>query len=188
MPFEGPTSVVSIGRVHPRLQIRCQRGGLESAAIVEGVTSFVHGVTRNDAVPGVVIGIQTFGDFLGLNRHCYTLCTDGCFYGSGMFWVISALKMKHLEMSFRHNIFNRRRPLILGCTEWVGLHLGVDRDTRRARTVDRESLASSWTRMRIKTPTHLSVAPASMLGCPPAADPQLRYRSKRASQIPPPNL
>jgi hypothetical protein len=178
MPFEGPTSVISLSRVHPRLQIRCQQGGLESAGIVSGVSNFVRAVTRNGAVPGVVIGIQTFGDFLGLNRDCYTLCTDGCFYRSSMFWVISALKTKPLEMSFRHNIFNRPRPLILGCTEWAGLHLGVDRDTRRARTVDRESLASSWTRMRIKPPRTCQSPPASMLGCPPAADPQLRYISK----------
>jgi Putative transposase. len=36
--------------------------------------------------PGVVIAIQTFGDFLGFNPHGHILVTDGCFYGKkGMF-------------------------------------------------------------------------------------------------------
>ncbi len=62
-------------------------------------------VPRDDAVPGAVIAIQTFGDFLGFNPHCHILCTDGCFYGRGMFRVVPALKMEHLEMIFRHNVF-----------------------------------------------------------------------------------
>jgi hypothetical protein len=56
-------------------------------------------------VPGAVIAIQTFGDFLGFNPHCHILCTDGCFYGNGMFRVVPALKTKHLEKIFRHHVF-----------------------------------------------------------------------------------
>ena len=40
---------------------------------------------EEDAVPGAVIAIQSFGDFLGFNPHLHILCTDGCFYGNGMF-------------------------------------------------------------------------------------------------------
>ncbi|MCZ6479448.1 MAG: transposase [candidate division NC10 bacterium] len=36
-------------------------------------------------MPGAVITMQTFGDFLGFNPHCHILCTDGCFNGKGMF-------------------------------------------------------------------------------------------------------
>ena len=39
-----------------------------------------------DPIPGAVIAMQTFGDFLGFNPHTHILVTDGCFYGSkGMF-------------------------------------------------------------------------------------------------------
>ena len=40
---------------------------------------------EKDAVPGAVIAIQSFGDFLGFNPHLHILITDGCFYGKGMF-------------------------------------------------------------------------------------------------------
>jgi hypothetical protein len=40
---------------------------------------------REDAVLGIVIAIRSFGDFLGSNPHVHILCTDGCFYGNGMF-------------------------------------------------------------------------------------------------------
>ena len=37
------------------------------------------------AVPGAVVAIQSSGDFLGFNPHLHILCSDGCFYGEGMF-------------------------------------------------------------------------------------------------------
>jgi hypothetical protein len=56
-------------------------------------------------IPGAVIAIQTFGDFLGFNPHCHVLVTDGCFYGKGMFRVAPSLEMKKLEAIFRHRVF-----------------------------------------------------------------------------------
>jgi len=44
---------------------------------------FQETVPEEDAEPGAVIAIQSFGDFLGFNPHVYILCTDGCFYGNG---------------------------------------------------------------------------------------------------------
>jgi PEP-utilising enzyme, PEP-binding domain/Putative transposase len=38
-------------------------------------------VPENDPIPGAVIAILTFGDFLGFNPHCHILVTDGCFCG-----------------------------------------------------------------------------------------------------------
>jgi hypothetical protein len=35
-----------------------------------------------DRIPGAIIAVQTFGDFLGFNPHTHILVTDGCFYGS----------------------------------------------------------------------------------------------------------
>ena len=36
---------------------------------------------ENDPIPGAVIAVQTFGDFLGFNPYCHILVTDGCFCG-----------------------------------------------------------------------------------------------------------
>ena len=61
-------------------------------------------VPEMDAVPGAVIAIQTFGDFLGFNPHCHILCTDGCFYGNGMFRVAPTFELKDLEGIFQHKV------------------------------------------------------------------------------------
>ncbi len=58
-------------------------------------------VPEDNPIPGAVIAIQTFGDFLGFNPHCHILVTDGCFYGSrGMFRVAPPLELKKLEAIF----------------------------------------------------------------------------------------
>jgi len=56
-------------------------------------------------VPGAVIAIQSFGDFLGFNLHLHVLGTDGCFYGDGMFIVAPSFNNKNLENLFRYNVF-----------------------------------------------------------------------------------
>ena len=58
------------------------------------------------AVPGAVITIQPFGDFLGFNPHLHILSTDGCFYGKGMFSVAPRFETKGLEEIFRHKVFD----------------------------------------------------------------------------------
>jgi hypothetical protein len=62
-------------------------------------------VPEKNPIPGAVIAIQTFGDFLGFNPHCHVLVTDGCFYGRGMFRVAPPLDLKKLEAIFRHKVF-----------------------------------------------------------------------------------
>jgi len=63
-------------------------------------------VPEKDPLPGAVIAVQTFGDFLGFNPHCHILVTDGCFYGKrGMFRVAPPLELKKLEAIFRHKVF-----------------------------------------------------------------------------------
>jgi hypothetical protein len=62
-------------------------------------------VQEEDAVPGSVIAIQTFRDFLGFNPHCHVLCTDGGFYGKGMFMVAPWFIPRELEKLFRHKVF-----------------------------------------------------------------------------------
>ena len=62
-------------------------------------------VPENDPIPGAVIAMQTFGDFLGYNPHAHILVTDGCFYGNkGMFRVAPPLELKKLEAIFQHKV------------------------------------------------------------------------------------
>jgi len=68
-------------------------------------TFFQEAVPEEDAVPGAVIAIQSFGDFLGFNPHLHVLASDGCFYGNGMFRVAPRFVTKHLEEIFRHKVF-----------------------------------------------------------------------------------
>ncbi len=66
---------------------------------------FQEAVSEEGAVPGAVIAIQSFGDFLGFNSHLHVLSTDGCFYGQGMFRVAPHFETKQLEEIFRHKVF-----------------------------------------------------------------------------------
>ena len=68
-------------------------------------TFFQEAVPEEDAVPGAVIAIQSFGDFLGFNSHLHVLASDGCFYGQGLFRVAPRFETKDLEMIFRHKVF-----------------------------------------------------------------------------------
>ena len=67
---------------------------------------------EEDAVPGAVIAIQSFGDFLGFNPHLHVLISDGCFYGNGMFKVAPSFDTKDLEKIFRHKVY--KMPLSKG--------------------------------------------------------------------------
>ena len=61
---------------------------------------------ERNPIPGAVIAMQTFGDFLGFNPHAHILVTDGCFCGNqGMFRVAPPLELKKLEAIFRHKVF-----------------------------------------------------------------------------------
>ncbi len=57
------------------------------------------------ALPGAIIAIQTFGDFLGFNPHLHILISDGCFHENGMFTVSPAIDTKALVQIFRHKVF-----------------------------------------------------------------------------------
>jgi len=72
----------------------------------ESLKVFFQGTTpEQNAVPGAVIAIQSFGDFLGFHPHLHILGTDGCFYGEGMFRVAPSFELKALEEIFRHKVF-----------------------------------------------------------------------------------
>ena len=46
---------------------------------------FKKAVKGKEAVPGAVIAIQSFGDFLGFNPYLHVLISDGCFHENGRF-------------------------------------------------------------------------------------------------------
>ena len=64
---------------------------------------------EDDAVPGAVIAILSFGDFLGYNPHLHILCSDGCFYGDGMFSFAPHFETNGLEEIFRHKVLKTMR-------------------------------------------------------------------------------
>lgn len=67
---------------------------------------FIKEVDQIDsAVPGAVIAIQSFGDFLGHNPHAHVLLTDGCFHDNGMIKVAPHFDAKALEEILRHKVF-----------------------------------------------------------------------------------
>jgi len=78
-----------------------------SRAAWESLKVFIQdAVPENYPIPGAVIAMQTFGDFLGFNPHCHILVTDGCFYGNkGMFRVAPPLELKKLDAIFQHKVF-----------------------------------------------------------------------------------
>jgi hypothetical protein len=57
---------------------------------------YTAGVGDSNAVPGAVVAIQTFGDFLGFHSHLHILISDGCFHDNGMFSVFPAIDTKAL--------------------------------------------------------------------------------------------
>ena len=61
-------------------------------------------------VPGAVVAIQSFGDFLGFNPHLHILCSDGCFYGKGMFRPALA---RLIDFEAGNVIFVSRNDLLL---------------------------------------------------------------------------
>jgi hypothetical protein len=65
---------------------------------------FKRAVSGKEAVPGAVIAIQNFGDFLGFNPHLHVLISDGCFHENGMFYVTSHIDTGLLEQIFRHMV------------------------------------------------------------------------------------
>ncbi len=76
-----------------------------SRCVWESLRMFLReAVPQGDAMPGAVIAIQTFGDFLGFHPDCHVLCTDGCFYGKGVFRVAPRFDPKALRAIFEHRV------------------------------------------------------------------------------------
>ena len=62
-------------------------------------------VSYDDATPGAVVAIHTFGEFQNQNPHLHIIATDGCFNDAGYFMVGTRPNAKDLEHAFRQEIF-----------------------------------------------------------------------------------
>lgn len=63
-------------------------------------------VPVDNPIPGCVISVQTFGEFLNFNPHLHIIATDGCFYGDGEFATGLVPKAEELEIPFTIEVFN----------------------------------------------------------------------------------
>jgi hypothetical protein len=59
-----------------------------------------HAAPYEDAEPGAVAAIQSFGDFLEFYSHLHIISSDGCFFGEGSFMVSPALKAEDLCLTY----------------------------------------------------------------------------------------
>ena len=64
-------------------------------------------VSVKDVIPGVVVSIQTFGDFINFNPHLHIVATtDGCFYNDGEFMIGNIPNPSELEEVFQIEVLN----------------------------------------------------------------------------------
>ncbi len=76
-------------------------------------------LNKKEAVPGVVISIQTFGDLVNFHPHLHCLVTDGCFMPNGWFYVLPEIEVKKLEILFRHKVLKLLLKEKRISKEWV---------------------------------------------------------------------
>ena len=68
-------------------------------------TYLKQGASFDDASPGAVIAVQTFGDYQNFNPHLHVIATDGCFYDNGGFAMGPEPRASDLEEAFRLEVF-----------------------------------------------------------------------------------
>jgi hypothetical protein len=66
---------------------------------------FLKASCPGDSMPGAVVAIQTFGDFLSFHPHLHILISDGCFQGENEFTRAPAFDWEKLEELFKRKIF-----------------------------------------------------------------------------------
>jgi len=57
-----------------------------------------------DGLPGIVMAIHTFGEYLDFHPHLHALVADGLFVRSGLFYVLPDVTLKPLEELFRPRV------------------------------------------------------------------------------------
>jgi len=99
-----------------------------------------------DGLPGIVMAIHTFGEYLDFHPHLHALVADGLFVRSGLFYVLPDAGLKPLEELFRARVITflvekgllppARAEMLRG---WVHSGFNVHR-SRRVLPDEREDL------------------------------------------------
>ena len=84
-------------------------GKLSRCAYASLKEFFQAALKKPQAVPGVIVAIQTFGDLVNLNPHLHALVSDGVFAPTGWLYVVPDIDLKKLELLFRHKVFTMLR-------------------------------------------------------------------------------
>ncbi len=64
---------------------------------------------KPQAVPGVIVAIQTFGEMANFHPHLHAIVSDGLFAANGWLSVVPDIDVKKLERLFRHKVFTLLR-------------------------------------------------------------------------------
>src|SRR2546428_5659267 len=70
---------------------------------------FQAALKKNQAVPGVIVAIQTFGDLVNFHPHLHTIVSEGLFAANGWLYVVPDIDLKKLEQLFRHKVLTMLR-------------------------------------------------------------------------------
>ncbi len=57
-----------------------------------------------EGLPGIVMTIHTFGEYLDFHPHLHALVADGLFVRSGLFYCLPNVSLKSLEELFRARV------------------------------------------------------------------------------------
>lgn len=67
------------------------------------IKAYLNSTVPNDnAVPGVSIAVQTYGDFLNFNPHLHAIVSAGCFSKNGDFHMAPGFILEDLEKIFQY--------------------------------------------------------------------------------------
>ena len=109
-----------------------------------------------EGLPGIVMAIHTFGEYLDFHPHLHALVADGLFARSGLFYVLPDVSLKPLEELFRARVITflvdkgllpvARANMLCG---WVHSGFNVHR-SRRVQPDEREDLErlAQYTRLQ----------------------------------------
>ena len=57
-----------------------------------------------EGVPGMILAIHTFGEYMDFHPHLHALVADGLFTETGLFYVLPPVSLKPLNELFRHRV------------------------------------------------------------------------------------
>jgi hypothetical protein len=63
-----------------------------------------------DGLPGIVMAIHTFGEYMDFPPHLHALVADGLFVRSGLFYVLPDVSLTPLEELFRARLLTFLAP------------------------------------------------------------------------------